>query len=355
MICLRKLIPNASRLLGRYVKLRYDFKTVSIIHYSASVNCFKYLLKSSNAKYNNTSENVNIICYNLLWSTMFFGLFNFGDKDKEEIPELIMTIKRSILLIQREEFNKAEQMLHVALNQAQSLQNQDAITYIYDLMANLAFDTKNFKKAETLFVSVLQRLISTGVAENDLKIIHISLKLANIYEQRGNIQKAETGYKFCLNNLQTHLDNNPDDENVLTLLAMTSDWYGQMLFSQGKYKDAYKYFEKSYNLCIKTNGREQEQVVYLLNYLGTISCILEDYDKAIDYLTTAIEIGKVLPDMIHLGSVHVNLGDVLLKKGLYVEAKRACIEGKKIAKKRDDEESIIEAEKCLSDLKKLMS
>ncbi|KAK2587427.1 hypothetical protein KPH14_003139 [Odynerus spinipes] len=356
MICCRKLIPNTSRLMGRYIRLKYDFKTnIPILHHNLSVNCFQWLSKLDNKEYYSTNKDTGIVCYNLLWSVTLFGLLNFGEEDKEEVPELIMTIKRSILLMQREEFKKAEQMLHVALKQAQSLQNQEAITYIYDLMANLAFDTNSLKKAETLFLSVLQRLLSSGVAENDLKVIHISLKLANIYEQKGNIQKAETGYKFCLDNLQTHLNKNPEDENVLTLLALTSYWYAQMLFSQEKYKDAYKYFEQSYDLCIKANSREQEQTVYILNYLGTISCMMQDYDKAIDYLTTAIEIGKSLPDMVHLGSVHVNLGDVLLKKGLYAEAKKACIKGRKLAKKREDEESVIEAEKCLSDIKKLMS
>lgn len=356
MICCRKFISNTSRLIGRYIKLKYDFKTtLPVFYHSKSINHFKYLCKSNKREYNGTDESACIASYNLLWSAVLFNLFSFNEKDEEETSELIMTIKRSILLMQRNEFNKAEQMLHVALNQAQTLQSQEAITYIYDLMANVALETGSFKKAETLFVSVLQRLISNGTKENDLKVIHISLKLAHIYEEQGHIQKAETGYMFCLDNLQTHLNNNPEDEHVLKLLAMTSDWYARMLFSQAKYKDAYKYFEQSYNLCTKINSEEEEHIVYILNYLGAISCIMEDYDKAIDYLTTAKEIGKSLPDMIHLGSVYVNLGDVFLKKGLHAEAKKACIEGRKLARKKDDEQSLRAAEKCLSDIKELIS
>lgn len=107
-------------------------------------------------------------------------------------------------------------------------------------------------------------------------------------------RKAETGYKFCLKNVQIHVDNNPEDENVQILLAMTYDWYAQMLFSQARYADAREYFEESYNLCIKVNGTEHEQTVNLLNYLGTVSCKMEEYDKAIEYLTTATQIGKLL-------------------------------------------------------------
>lgn len=79
-------------------------------------------------------------------------------------------------------------MLHIALRQAQTLQHYDGITYVYDVMANLAYDTNNFKKAENLFVSVLQRLISKGVPEDDLAVIHISLKIADICSKTGDLE-----------------------------------------------------------------------------------------------------------------------------------------------------------------------
>ncbi|KAL2735098.1 hypothetical protein V1477_013354 [Vespula maculifrons] len=352
----RRMMLNVSRLVGRHIKLNNNLKTnIPIVSYGLSVNNFKfqYLYESSNRSYNNNNKNDNTTCYYFLLSSLF-GFFNFKEEDGEEISELIITIKRSILSIQRNEFKKAEQLLHVALRQAQALQNQNAITYIYDLMANLALETKQLKKAETLFLLVLERLLSNGVTENDLKVIHISLKLANIYEQTGDMEKAETGYKYCLENVQIYVDNNPKDENVLILLAMTYDWYAQMLFSQARYTDAFKYFEQSYNICVKVNGREHEQTVNLLNYLGTVSYKMEEYDKAIEYLTTATEIGRSLPDMIHIASVHINLGNVYLKKGLYLNAKKACYEGQRIAKNKEDEESLVEANKCLDDIKKLL-
>lgn len=73
-------------------------------------------------------------------------------------------------------------MLHVALHQAQTIQHYDAVTYIYDVMANLAFDTGKYHKAENLFVSVLQRLMSNGATEDDMRVIHISLKMAKVFE-----------------------------------------------------------------------------------------------------------------------------------------------------------------------------
>jgi len=88
----------------------------------------------------------------------------------------------NVFLLQKGQFDKAEQMLHLALRQAQTIQHYDAITYIHDAMANLAFDIGDYHKAQTLFISVLQRLMVNGVSENDMKVIHISLKLAKVFE-----------------------------------------------------------------------------------------------------------------------------------------------------------------------------
>lgn len=61
---------------------------------------------------------------------------------------------------QNGELNKAEQLLHIALKTAQETQNELAITYIFDLLANLAYQREEYSKAEKLFKEVLQRMFS---------------------------------------------------------------------------------------------------------------------------------------------------------------------------------------------------
>lgn len=78
-------------------------------------------------------------------------------------------------------------MLHLALRQAQTLQNEDGITYVYDVMANLAFETGEFDKAQKLFKAVMQRILSTGAPQDDIKIVHMSLKMAKILEHKGDL------------------------------------------------------------------------------------------------------------------------------------------------------------------------
>lgn len=98
------------------------------------------------------------------------GWLGFEKTDEEKESELIMTLKRAVLSEQREEFNKAEQLLHLALRLAQQQQNQQGILYCYDLMANLAFNQLQLDKSEKLFVSVMQILLSNGLAQDDLKV-----------------------------------------------------------------------------------------------------------------------------------------------------------------------------------------
>lgn len=92
--------------------------------------------------------------------------------EDETTPEgkLKTTLKRTILAIRRGEFDKAEQMAHLALRMAQDIQSYDGITLCYDIMANLAVDREQYKKAQDLFESVLQRLIEKGVPQDDIMV-----------------------------------------------------------------------------------------------------------------------------------------------------------------------------------------
>lgn len=94
----------------------------------------------------------------------------FSPEDEDKESELIMTIKRSILLTTKGEYAKAEQMLHLALKLAQQQQNPQGVLYVFDLMANLALERGELAKSETLFVTVLQRLLSAGMAQDNIKV-----------------------------------------------------------------------------------------------------------------------------------------------------------------------------------------
>ena len=53
-------------------------------------------------------------------------------------------------------------------------------------------------KSERLFKDVIQRLISLGTPPNDNKIIEMSLKLACIYNEWKDDDKAAVGFRHCI-------------------------------------------------------------------------------------------------------------------------------------------------------------
>ncbi|CAL7943261.1 unnamed protein product [Xylocopa violacea] len=262
----------------------------------------------------------------IISGSFLFNLFTpKEEKEKDDIEELKMIIKRSILLIQKKEFPKAEQMLHIALRQAQTLQHYD----------------------------VLKRLIAKGVPPDDLAVIHISLKIADIYDKIGAKEKADDGYRFCFHNLQNHLEKDHENKDVLQLLGLNLEKYGTMLFAQSQYTNAIKYFNQAYDISVKIHGEEDEQSIILLNDLGCVYYMLEKYDQAIECLSKTVELGKKLPDMDDLGSIHINLGKAFIAKGLYEEGKKSCSQAEYVARARNDATSIIEATKCLDLIKNL--
>lgn len=106
------------------------------------------------------------------------GLFSFlaprqtDEEAAESTPEgkLIMCIKRSVLCIQRQQYDKAEQMLHLALRMAQDQRHAPGVTYVFDVMANLALERGQYAKAQRLFVTVMQHLLQEGRTEDDIKV-----------------------------------------------------------------------------------------------------------------------------------------------------------------------------------------
>ncbi|XP_041985022.1 tetratricopeptide repeat protein 19 homolog, mitochondrial [Aricia agestis] len=264
--------------------------------------------------------------------------------------ELILTIKHCILFIQRNEFDKAEQLLHVALKQAQQMQHNTGITYIYDVMGNLALERKQYDKAKQLFVAVTQRIIADGVSENDLKVIHLSAKLARISHMQKDYTTAQLGFDWCLEKLYDKVKIDPSDVNK-QLLAMTEDWYGRLFLDCGKLELGINYIKKSYENMKDIPEVEKEHLIIQLNDIGTALYKVGAIDESIEYLTEAIDLGKTLPDMVELGTVYVNLGRAYLQKQLIEKARKTCGYGWRIAFMGKNDEIKKEAEICLQQIK----
>lgn len=266
----------------------------------------------------------------------------FTKDDEEKDSELIMTLKRSVLCMQREQYEKAEQMLHLALRIAQQQQNQQGVLYCYDLMANLAFDQLDLEKAEKLFVSVLQMLLGNGAEQHDLKVIHISLKLARISQLKADIERAQMGYDFCFEKIGKHKGSQNTDAKILE--GVINDWYAQFLLDIGDVKKSLVHLNKAYDICKIVKGYNSEQCMLLLNDLGITSFRAGNLDAAQSFLQEAIAVGRNLDDQSYVGVINANLGLILLEKGGFLkEATKYCKEAWRLGKKHDNSESMQQA------------
>ncbi|XP_023170280.1 tetratricopeptide repeat protein 19 homolog, mitochondrial isoform X1 [Drosophila hydei] len=281
-----------------------------------------------------------------------FNLFGGGDKE-EETPEtkLVNTIKRSIICIQKQQYDKAEQMLHLALRMAQDIQSANGITYVYDVMANLAMEREQFKKAEALFVDVMKRLMAEGYTEDNVKILHISAKIAHMSQLQGDLVKSFQGFTWTLQRLAKLVKELPENSDVLELYGLTKNWFGQLLMKQGKYEEAKNLFKEALDILIDVYGTLNDASVTILNNISVAYVNLEKYAEAKETLLRALQIAKELKDSAQEGVIQANLGLVYLREGLLSEAEKLCKLAWNIGQRNSNADAIEQAEYCLNEIK----
>lgn len=321
------------------------------------------------------SENARKSTPTVVMPLLAFSIPLFS-KDDEETPEekLIETIKRSILCIQKEEYGKAEQMLHLALRQAQDQNSQKGITYIYDVMANLAMERGMYSKAEKLFVDVMRRLMGEGYPQEGIKMLHISSKIAHMAHMQGQTDKALQGFTWTLEKIKEQLKkaDSIDEKELKELLGMTLNWFGQLLMEIQSFEEAKKCFEEALQIFYEFYGKANAEVVLILNNL-CVACTsvslllcsfaffneilfcfqLDDTTNAKKYLEEALVLAKNFPDMIEAGVLKANLGLLYLHDGMLDKAKEVCSTAWREGKKQNFKDTMDQASYCLDEIKKV--
>lgn len=289
----------------------------------------------------------------LLGFSLFTWLgFDTSDKNLTAEDELINTIKHCVIFINRLDYVKAEQLLHVALRQAQQLHHELGITYIYDIMANLALEREQLDKAKRLFVSVTQRIMADGAREDDPRVVHISSKLARISHLQKEYTTAQLGFDWCLSQLKIITDSDPGNMEYMKLLALTEDWYGRLFIECQQYEQGIRLMVSALEKMKNVSDVEKEHIVFQLNDIGAVYDELDKPDESISYFKEAILLGKSIK-MDEMGATYVNLGRVYIKKKMIDEARKSCGYGWKLGVLAKDNNLKQEAAQCLKEIKNL--
>ncbi|XP_015789814.1 tetratricopeptide repeat protein 19, mitochondrial-like [Tetranychus urticae] len=288
------------------------------------------------------------------------SLLGWEDLLSKEDP-FILTIKRGILCMQREEFDKAEIILHAALSNAVDMGNSKAIAYIYSLMGNVAFLKGDYEKSEKIYKDLIKRLLEFGIEEDHEAIVEISLKLATIYSKLGKFSKADVGFSHCLsiqkkranqieNDKKTKNELSDSDINSLALYGMALDFYGKHLLRKQEYDGALKYTLDALAVCEKVNGKNAHQTMILLSDVGTLLNLTNNFDEADEYFKKAIKVGTII-ESDHLKTLYYNVGMNDLMRRNWPSAQQNCDASYRFAKKDDDIYIMGMAEDCLKKIR----
>ncbi|XP_030152047.1 tetratricopeptide repeat protein 19, mitochondrial [Lynx canadensis] len=281
-----------------------------------------------------------------------------GAVDETE-AEIIQLLKRAKLSIMKDEPEEAELILHDALRLAYQSDNRKAITYTYDLMANLAFIRGQLENAEKLFKATMSYLLGGGMQQEDNAIIEISLKLASIYAAQNRQEFALAGYEFCISTLEEKIEREKElAEDILSveekanthlLLGMCLDTYARYLLFSKQPAQAQRMYEKALQISEEILGERHPQTIVLMSDLATTLDAQGRFDEACVYVQKASDLARQIehPELHMLLS---NLAAILMHRERYAQAKEIYQEALKQAELKRDEVSIQHIREELAEL-----
>lgn len=275
----------------------------------------------------------------------------------EEEDPLIETLKRAVLCITKEDFDTAERILHISLKIAQERMDPQGITYVYDMLANVAFSKKEWAKAEVLFVETMKRMISSGTTKTDNSIVEMSLKLAQIFANLSQHQKAVDGFEFCLKTQQDKFakpsESVDEETNSKALLGIIHSTYAAYLLNREKYTETLKQYKEGLHVALEIYGEENYQALILMNDVGTVFSLIKEYDKAVQYIDRAIAVGTKIssPD---IPAFYCNKATIEMRRGNLDAAYTMCQNAIETAKQINDKNTLEEAKTTLKDIQQLM-
>lgn len=237
-------------------------------------------------------------------------------------------------------------------------------------MANNAYETGDYVKAEKCFKKTMKTLLSDGYHQSDKAIIHISAKLASLYASCGDRDaEAEAGFKFCFENLEDEMTKNlknglTDDRDAEALYCLTLSSYGEFQYKKGDIVQSLDLFRRCHDMSVKINGPHHPYSLQQLNAMAASYSRLNRLDEAVDCLKSAINLAQTELEQDQVADdlpfYHINLVNVYLTQlnnpsadsgEILKSASQSCGTALELARKIGSKEALVEAEKCMATIK----
>ncbi|CAF0819024.1 unnamed protein product [Adineta steineri] len=226
---------------------------------------------------------------------------------QETFPDSEEWYRLGQLLIKMGQFNKAQEVYEVLLNQTTD-ESQKAP--IYHQLGSIKNDQGEYQEALTYYEKSLA-IDQKTLPSNHLNFTKSYNNIGVVYDSMGDYPKALFHYEKALAIRQQSLPSNHPD------LAKSYNNIGTVYGSMGDYRKALPYFEKGLAIQQQSLPSNHPGLGYFYNNIGMVYDSMGDYPKALSYYEKALAIRQQ-----SLPSNHLDLGTSYNNIGLVYENMR---------------------------------
>lgn len=269
--------------------------------------------------------------------------------DVEENLSHLITLAQ--LALQKGDIERAEAILNIGLKLCSDHKITMALPYVYDILITIAFAQNQNEKAEGLLVNGIEKLIQSGLADNDHYVLDFKLRLARTYSAEKKNDLAELGFKTCLEAQKLKMVQGDHSTRTGLLYVNILFWYSVHMVRNEQFQEAKKLLTTAYEYSNKIKGLTPYQELVILYTLSDLNLELGDYETALQNIQSAVMLGQGM-STIDLPKCYVKLAKVYVKLGAYDQARVSAEEAAKMAKIFSNVEAQEEAEAILKDVRK---
>lgn len=191
--------------------------------------------------------------------------------DKNEQIYALANLANMISLLDNN-FTKAEQLVKQALQLAQDVKDEHAISFCYRRIGDFQMNKGNLQKAQESFEKALE--FSRKIQNKSDETMAL-LSLSNVYVTRGNFSKAKETCEQVIKISQSNQDPTSEQSSLSSL--------GWMAMVSGNFTKAQTYYDQALAISKKINNIWGISSIYA--DLANLYISLGEYQKAQDLLT----------------------------------------------------------------------
>ncbi|XP_067942726.1 tetratricopeptide repeat protein 19, mitochondrial-like [Watersipora subatra] len=223
-------------------------------------------------------------------------------------------------------------------------------------MATAYMKAGDFEKAEKLYKETMQKCIAAGRSTDDESVIELSIKLASLYAGTSQDDKAEAGFKYCVEVMDKAVAREGGlleaDTNTLALQGLAVQSYARFQTKKKNYEEGIKLFKKSLDIAREVYGADHPQALVVLNDLSSAYVVSKNYRLGIESYKEAVERAERKGNMEDsLVAFNYNLAQASILSQEFEAATSFCNRCLELANNLKNPSLVKAAEQCLADVK----